>query len=235
MESEHSLTEIKVSTGRQFHLKAWRGEVCSQLTGMLVGWRTSVPCWLSTGGFFRFSQCETACRAVHNMEAGLHLSEHVRELERQAREEPDSFYNLSFEVASRCFCHILFNRKKSPALATLKGRELYKGTSTRKLDGPLGAISGAASCRQAYLRTSLMPLLHMTMFDLGQSPAWSSSCLCLPWLSQIMHLAPEAGTWKPVLLWPFGLSWHVTSAPLHLYVFVGHFSALLVSAHGPIS
>lgn len=69
------------------------------------------------------------------MVAGFHQMEHVREQERQAREDPEPFYSLILEVASHYFCHTLFIRKKSPGLATFPGGGLHEGINIRKQDG----------------------------------------------------------------------------------------------------
>lgn len=80
------------------------------------------------------------------MVTGFHQMEHVREQERQAREDPESFYNLILEEASYYFCHTLFIRKKSSGLATFLRGEFHKGINTRKQDH-----LEAAHCRQVYL------------------------------------------------------------------------------------
>lgn len=108
--SSEGLTEGESPPSSPACLLAWGPQ-------FFAGWRL--------GTSSRYSSCGPLCRAALNVATGFHQREHVRE-RRQAREQPEYFYNQILEETSHHFYCILFFRKKSPAIATHTGRDYTK-------------------------------------------------------------------------------------------------------------
>ena len=106
----------------------------------------------------------------------LHLAKLARATERRLAKGSHSLFNLILNVTSIIFAIYYLLKASHQVQPTFKGRELHKGTMTRK-QIPLGAKSEAANSTHP---TCLLCFSTWTLSAALRTPNWYPTQLCWP-------------------------------------------------------